>query len=100
MRFIGDLLVQHLLAPKLLSPIVHELLNGDETSFESLVALLSVVAPEFEKKPVLYHAPVRDAMASLSQKVSEDSVCPRMRYQIKDLLEAKARGWRSRSIVP
>jgi translation initiation factor 4G len=100
MRFIGDLLVQHLLAPKLLSPIVHELLNGDETSFESLVALLSVVAPEFEKKPVLYHAPVRDAMASLSQKVSEDSVCPRMRYQIKDLLDAKARGWRSRSIVP
>jgi len=96
MRFIGDLLVQRLLAPKLLPPIVQELLNGSEDALESLIALLTVVAPEFEKKGSIYQAPVLDAFQTLRRK--EKSVCLRMRCQIKDLFDAKDRSWASRTV--
>ena len=42
---IGELLVRRLLAPKLMLPIIHELLTGDDAALEDLVALLAVVAP-------------------------------------------------------
>jgi len=98
MRLIGDLLVRRLLAPKLLPPIVHELLNCDEAGLEALIALLMVVSPEFETKPSLYQAPLRDAFAALSRKMNEKAVCSRLCCQIHDLLDAKARGWAPRSV--
>jgi hypothetical protein len=93
MRFIGNLLVRRLLAPKLLPPIVHELINGDEAATESLIALLATVAPAFEAKPSLYQAPLRDAFAVLRRKMDGKDVCPRICCQINDLLDAKERGW-------
>jgi len=98
MRFIGDLLVKKLLAPKLLPPIVHELLNGSEATLEALVALLAVVTPEFEARPSIYQAPLRDAFAVLARKMHDKTVCSRVGCQINDLLDAKARGWAPRSI--
>jgi len=97
MRFIGDLLLRRLLAPKLLPPIVHELLGGDEDKLESLIALLTIVAPEFEAKPSLYQAPLRDAFQVLRRKNNDKSVCPRMKCQITDLFDAKARSWAPRT---
>jgi len=98
MRFIGDLLVRRLLAPKMLPAIVHELLGGNEDALESLIALIRVVAPEFEKKTSLYQAPVRDALQVLRRKNDEESVCLRMRCQINDLFDAKARSWAPRTV--
>lgn len=98
MRFIGDLLVKKLLAPKLLPPIVHELLNGSEATLEALVALLAVVSPQFEARPSIYQAPLRDAFAVLGRKMKEKTVSSRVGCQINDLLDAKARGWAPRSI--
>jgi len=97
MRFIGDLLVRKLLSPKLLPQIVHELLNRDEAALESLIALLTTVSPEFETRPSLYQAPLRDAFAVLKNKMSDKAVCSRVRCQINDLFDAKARGWTVRS---
>jgi len=97
MRFIGDLLVRRLLAPKLLPPIVHELLSGNEDAIESLIALITVVAPEFEMKPSLYQAPLRDAFQVLRRKANEKSLCSRMLFQINDLFDAKARSWAPRT---
>lgn len=97
MRFIGDLLVRRLLAPKLLPPIVHELLSGNEDALESLIALLMVVAPEFESKTSLYQAPIRDAFGVLRRKSSDKGVCSRMRCQISDLFDARARDWAPRT---
>jgi hypothetical protein len=98
MRFIGDLLVRRLLSPRLLPPIVLELLQGSEASVESLIALLTVVAPEFEMKPTLYQAPLREAFAVLRNKLTDKLVSKRIRFLITDLLDEKARGWTSRSI--
>jgi len=97
MRFIGDLLVRRLLAPKLMPPIIHELLGRDEAALESLVALLNVVGSEFEAKSSIYQAPLRDALAALRRKSNDKSLCMRIRYQIDDLLDAKARAWMPRS---
>jgi len=97
MRFIGDLLVKKLLAPKLLPPIVHELLNGSEANLEALVALLAVVTPAFEARPSIYQAPLRDAFAVLGGKMNDKTVCSRVGCQINDLLDAKARGWAPRT---
>lgn len=97
MRFIGELLVRRLLAPKLMLPIVHELLNGDEASIEDLVALLTVVAPSFEQKASLFQAPLKDAFATLRGKSKGFST--RVHCQISDLLEARSRAWAPRSVM-
>lgn len=101
MRFIGDLLVRRLLAPKMLPAIVHELLSGDEDALESVIALITVVAPEFEKNTsqiAIYQAPLRDAYQVLRRKHDDGSICLRMRCQINDLFDAKARSWAPRTV--
>lgn len=96
MRFIGELLARRLLAPKLLPPIVHELLNGDAAAAEDLIALLTVVAPHFEQKASLVQAPLKDAFATLKQKSIAKGTSTRLKCQITDLLEARTRGWAPR----
>jgi len=98
MRFIGDLLIRRLLAPKLLPQIVHKLLSGNEDALESLIALILVVAREFEEKASPYQAPLRDAFQVLRHKLNNKSVCSRLCCQINDLFDSKARGWASRSV--
>jgi hypothetical protein len=95
MRFIGELLVRRLLAQKLMLPIIFQLLAGDEAALESLIALLNVVAPEFDQTSSPYQAPLNDAFATLSRKSKDKSVSQRLRFQLRDLFEARARGWSS-----
>jgi hypothetical protein len=95
MRFIGELLVRRLLAQKLMLPIIFQLLGGDEAALESLIALLNVVAPEFDQKSSPYQAPLNDAFSTLSRKSKDKNVSSRVRFQLRDLFEARARGWSS-----
>jgi translation initiation factor 4G len=97
MRFIGELFVRRLLAPKLIAPIVHELLDGDELAIESLIALLVIIAPIFEAKPSLYQAPLKDAFANLRRKQTQKGISSRLRCGLSDLFDARARGWAHRS---
>lgn len=97
MRFIGDLLVRRLLAQKLMPPIVNELLDGGEAALESLVALLTVVAPFFEQKSSPYQAHMRDAFARLRCRKADQELSTRVRFQLTDLFDAQARGWAPRS---
>jgi len=97
MRFIGELLTRRLLAPKLMLPIVHELQDSDEVALESLIALLTIIAPSFEMEGSLYKAPLRDAFASLRKRQADKAVSQRLRCQLADLFEARARHWAPRS---
>jgi len=97
MRFIGELLKNRLLAPKLMLPIVHELQDSDEVALESLIALLTIIAPSFETEGSLYKAPLRDAFASLRKRQADKAVSSRLRCQLADLFEARARNWAPRS---
>jgi translation initiation factor 4G len=93
MRFIGELLVQRLLAQKLMPPIVLQLLHGDEAALESLIALLTVVAPVFEQGTSLYKVPLRDAFATLQRKKNEPGISSRVHCHLSDLFDARAQGW-------
>jgi len=97
MRFVGDLLVQGLLATKLMPAIILELLNGDEAALESLIAFLTVVAPCFEDKPSLYQASLRDAFKALHRKKAEKGLSARLNCLLSDLFDDRARGWTGRS---
>jgi len=97
MRFIGELLTRRLLAPKLMLPIVHELMDSDETALESLIALLTIIAPSFEKEGSIYKGPLRDAFASLRKRHADKALSNRLRCQLADLFEARARNWAPRS---
>jgi histone H3/H4 len=111
MRFIGELLVRRLLAPKLLPPIIQQLMNGDEAMLESLIALLTIVGPSSESQSAsMSQVALKDACITLRRKISnkpswseqsgempETALSARLRCQITDLLEARGRGWTPRS---
>lgn len=100
MRFIGELFVRRLLALKVMPPILHELLEmNTDASLESVTALLSVVGPVFDSEKVssLHRAPVLDAFAVLRRKSTDKAILLRVRCQIRDLLDARARGWTARA---
>jgi hypothetical protein len=92
-RFIGELLVCRLLAHKLMIPIIHELLNGDEMALELLIALLRIVGPAFDQKSSQYRGVLQDAFATLQHKKSGKSVSSRLRFQLIDLFDARASRW-------
>jgi len=97
MRFIGELLVRGLLAQKLMPPIILELLHGDEAALESLIALVTIVAPFFEQKASLYQATLRDTLATLRRKQTDKGISSRVRCHLSDLFDFQARGWVVRS---
>jgi hypothetical protein len=90
MRFIGNLMIRQLLAQKLMMPIVHELLNGDEQALEALIAFLYIVGPTFERKSSVYRAPLQDVFTTLRQKKNDRTrISPRVRFLITDLFDAR-----------
>jgi len=94
MRFIGELLVRKLLAGKILFFIVNEMLDiNSEASLESLIELLSIVAPALEKKGTIYEAPLREMFASLRTKSKDLKLSKRMRCKMNDLLDLRSSGW-------
>jgi len=97
MRFIGELLVRGLLAQKLMPPIVLELLQRDEAALESLIALLTIIAPFFEQKETLYQITLRDTLATLRRKETDKGISSRVRCHLSDLFDFHARGWSVRS---
>lgn len=93
MQFIGDLLVHRLLAQKLMLPIIFQLQDGDEAALESLIALLLVIGPGFDHKDSAYSAPLRETFAKLHRRKGHKELSPRLRCQLSDLFDARARGW-------
>jgi len=94
MRFIGELLVRKLLAGKILFFIVNEMLDiNSEASLESLIELLSIVAPVLEKKGTIYEAPLREMFASLKKKSKDLKLSMRIRCKMSDLLDLRSSGW-------
>jgi len=97
MRFIGELLVHGLLAQKLMPPIILDLLHGDEAALESLIALVTIVAPFFEQRASLCQATLRDTLATLRRKKIDKEISSRVRCHLSDLFDFQARGWVVRS---
>jgi len=94
MRFIGELLVRKLLAGKILFFIVNEMLDiNSEASLESLIELLSIVAPALEQKGTIYEAPLSEMFAALRKKSKDKKNSMRIRCKMSDLLDLRSSGW-------
>lgn len=101
MRFIGELLVHRLLAGKVLLFVVNELLDlGTGPALESLVALLTVIAPTFEHKDSIYAVPLREVFESLRRKAKDPSLSTCVRCKIRDLLDARKCDWAPKAHEP
>jgi hypothetical protein len=100
MRFIGELLVRKLLAGKILFFIVNEMLDiNSEASLESLIELLSIVAPTLEQKGTIYEAPLREMFAALRKKSKDKNLSMRIRCKMSDLLDLRSSGWVAKAVT-
>jgi hypothetical protein len=94
LRFIGELLVQKLLAGKVLLAVSEELLSvGDGASIEAAATLLTVAGPAFDRKSWTF-LPRLHAIFSMLRCMSKDPAIPmRVRCILKDLLDLRDAGW-------
>jgi len=54
-----------------------------------------VVAPIFDHSSSLYAAPLREVFAKLRTKMTGKRIASRLRFQLRDLFDARASGWDS-----
>lgn len=95
LRFIGELLVQKLLAGKILLAVSEELLAiGSGEAIEAAATLLQVAAPAFDRNSWVFVPRLR-AIFSMLRSMSSDTLLPmRVRCVLKDLLEFRDSGWK------
>lgn len=96
-KFIGALLVRHMLSGKVMFAIIDDLFgDSSEEALECLAALLTVVGPAFDRPECPHQiklAPVFDRVAARSQ----DSLMKcRVRCLLRDVLELRSSGWEDR----
>jgi hypothetical protein len=99
MKLVGHLLVHGMLSPDLFVECCEELLQKHtlcpEALLESLVALLMVAGPKFDYSEWQYSARLGQILAALSAMTKDKSVAPRLRFLIRDVLDARDAGWPS-----
>eukprot|EP00746_Dinoflagellata_sp_MGD_P165218 gnl/MRDRNA2_/MRDRNA2_94363_c0_seq1.p1 gnl/MRDRNA2_/MRDRNA2_94363_c0~~gnl/MRDRNA2_/MRDRNA2_94363_c0_seq1.p1 ORF type:complete len:729 (+),score=159.11 gnl/MRDRNA2_/MRDRNA2_94363_c0_seq1:99-2285(+) len=97
LRFIGELLVQKLLAGKVLLAVSEELLSGgDGASIEAAATLLTVAGSAFDRKSWTF-LPRLHAIFSMLRCMSKDPAIPmRVRCILKDLLDLRDAGWQKK----
>jgi hypothetical protein len=98
-RFVGALLVRHMLASKVLISILQELL-GEPTAeaLETVAALLTVTGPAFDKREWSHDAAMSAIFVQVQQIASKKSCCARVRCLLQDLLDLRKQGWQDRKI--
>jgi hypothetical protein len=94
-RFVGALLVRHMLASKVMFAIMEELLlEPTPESLESLACLLTAIGPEFDT-PDWAGRPILTGIFKRVEALSKSSsVSCRVRFLLKDVLELRACHWR------
>jgi hypothetical protein len=97
LKFIGALLARKMLASKVFIAIAEELLSmSTPESLESLAAILTVVGPVFDT-PMWSYRPVFNHFLEQIQGITRKPSCDsRARCLLKDVLDLRAAGWKSR----
>jgi len=96
MKLIGHLLVHGMLSSDLFVGCCEELLKKRETSpdaLESLVALMMVAGPKFDKDSWQYFSRLQKVFSEMMILTKEKSVAPRLRFLIRDVLDAREASW-------
>jgi len=98
MKLIGQLLVQGILSPDLFVECCEELLSKRSEcaeALESLVALLMVASPKFDKSSWSHHTRLECIFSDMKKLTKDKAVAPRIRFLFRDVLDARAAGWPS-----
>jgi len=98
MKLIGQLLVHGMLSSDLFPECCEELLRKRSEcpeALESLVALMMVAGPNFDYRDWQYYHRLQIILADMRILTKEKSVPPRLRFLIRDVLDARDAGWPS-----
>jgi hypothetical protein len=96
MKLIGHLLVHGMLSSDLFVESCEELLRRQEQcseALEALVALMMVAAPEFDKSSWRYYQRLEKILLDMKLLTKDKKVPPRLRFLIRDVLDARDAGW-------
>jgi len=98
MKLIGNLLVQGMLDSDLFPGCCEELLRKHSQcpeALESLVALIMVASPKFDKSSCQHYKRLQQIFSHMGLLSKDKAVAPRLRFLIRDALDARAAGWPS-----
>jgi len=101
MKLIGKLLVHGMLSSDLFVECCEELLRKHAQcpeALEALVALMTVAGPKFDKSSWQYHNRLQKILADMGGLTKDKSVPPRLRFLIRDVLDARDAGWPNSTI--
>jgi hypothetical protein len=99
-RFVGNLLVQKMLSSKIIFQCSEQLLEAktDET-LETLAVFLTAIGPMFDNKQWPRYEQLSTVFDRVKALVKDkgNSVSPRIKCLLKDVLDARAQNWMGRS---
>jgi len=98
MKLIGQLLVLGMLSSDLFPECCEEMLRKRTQcpeALESLVALMMVAGPKFDSRSWQYFHRLEMILANMNALTKDKSVPPRLRFLIRDVLDARDAGWPS-----
>jgi len=96
MKLIGQLLVHGMLSSDLFVSCCEELLRKRATcpeALESLVALMMVAGPKFDKSSWQHYRSLQNILSDMALLIKDKSTAPRLRFLIRDVLDARDAGW-------
>mmetsp|Transcript_86038 Transcript_86038/g.248416 ORF Transcript_86038/g.248416 Transcript_86038/m.248416 type:complete len:1040 (-) Transcript_86038:428-3547(-) len=94
MKFVGQLLCNKVVSPKIIEPCCLELIHhSSEETLETLCVFLSVVGPAFDKREHKSYHVLADVFQQVRKMCSDQSVPARLRCLLKDVLDLRAAGW-------
>lgn len=104
MKFVGQLLIRKMLSSKIMFQCVDRLLEvKNEESLETLTVFLTTIGPhydtpEFQRYDVLQtcFARVKDLLRKSEKASDKQQLSARTKCLLKDVLDLKAGGWRSK----
>jgi hypothetical protein len=103
MKLIGHLLINDMLSSDLFVQCCEELLRGRSQcseALEALVALMMVVGPTFDKKSWQFYSRLEKILADMKALTKDKQTPPRLRFLIRDVLDAREAGWPSSPKTP
>jgi len=96
MKLIGQLLVKGMLSSDLFVECCEALLRNHSRcpeALEALVALMMVAGPKFDNRAWQYYAKLGRILSDMSALIKDKSVAARLRFLMRDVLDARDAGW-------
>merc|ERR1719240_53091 len=103
MKLIGQLLVDGMLSSDLFVQCCEDLLRHRlecSEALEALVALMMVAGPTFDKKGWQFFNRFEKIIADMKALTKDKGTLPRLRFLIRDVLDAREAGWPSSVKAP